>query len=808
MRRIHVALGILYFAASAASGVTYTVTSTADSGAGSLRQAITDANANPGADTIQFNIVGSGVQTITPATPLPPITEAVTIDGYTQPGSSANTNPVGQGLNSVLLIELDGSATAGLEGGLSAGLNAGLNVQAPNVTVRGLVISQFSQGGVVGGADHSNLVVEGCFLNTSPDGLAGQGVAYAVNVTSPNVRIGGLTAAQRNLIGPASIGTTMQLAGLASGVVQGNLVGTDISGTRAIGPIDPDSIGVSLGSTGAMLFGGTDPNAANVIAGVDSGIALASTTTTIQGNFIGVDAAETGIIRGGIAGIFVPSVSTGSVIGGTNPGEGNVIGGFQYGLIFDTPVTLHGNFIGTDTTGTKNFGNRLMGILVSTGQLAVGGIGPGEGNVIAFNGWVGVLVESLGENPIRGNRMFNNGVGGVAGGGAVGIDLSLSATPNGPTANDLGDGDAGANERQNYPILTSAVPEGGGTRVIGTLNSLASTTFDLDFYSNPSCRDRPRDVPQAEFYLGSEQVTTDASGNASFNFLLPTPIDAGAPVTATATDPVGNTSELSPGIAYRISPGVGGPGDTGNQTINGQLFDPAATVTVGGNPIASTFVNETLMRFVGPSLTPGGVYDVTVTNPGGLTGTVRNGYVSRFSDVADGSLFDTLISQLVAGGITVGIGGGNYGPNQNVTRQQMAVFVLKAKYGICYVPPPCVQVFSDVPCSSNFAPWVNQFAAEGITGGCGAGIFCPTNPVRRDQMAVFLLKARYGSTFTPPPCTGVFGDVPCPSTFAPWIELLAAEGITGGCGGGNYCPLNNNTRGQMAAFIVKTFTLP
>jgi hypothetical protein len=75
-------------------------------------------------------------------------------------------------------------------------------------------------------------------------------------------------------------------------------------------------------------------------------------------------------------------------------------------------------------------------------------------------------------------------------------------------------------------------------------------------------------------------------------------------------------------------------------------------------------------------------------------------------------------------------------------------------------------------------------------------------------MAVFLLKAKYGSTFTPPPCTGEFADVPCPSTFASWIELLAAEGITGGCGGGNYCPLNNNTRGQMAAFIVKTFTLP
>ena len=392
----------------------------------------------------------------------------------------------------------------------------------------------------------------------------------------------------------------------------------------------------------------------------------------------------------------------------------------------------------------------------------------------------------------------------------MGIDLHFSATPGGVTPNDAGDPDEGANERQNYPVLTSAVLEGGGTRVIGTLNSTASTTFDLDFYSNPGCLDRPRSLPQAEFYLGSEQVTTDASGNAPFNFLLSTPIEAGAPVTATATDPNGNTSELSAGIVFSFGPGVGGPGDTSNQVIGGQLFDPAATVTVGGNPVAATVQSSSVIQFVGPSLTPGSVYDVTVTNPGGLSGTVKNGYVSRFLDVPKSSLFDTLIAKLVAGSITAGIGSGNYGPGQNVTRQQMAVFVLKAKYGACYVPPPCVQVFTDVPCTSDFAPWVNQFAAEGITGGCGPNVYCPTNPVRRDHMAVFLLKGLYGSNFTPPPCTGFFDDVVCPSTYAPWIERLFNEGITGGCGGpgNNYCPLNNNTRGQMAAFIVNTFSLP
>ncbi len=153
------------------------------------------------------------------------------------------------------------------------------------------------------------------------------------------------------------------------------------------------------------------------------------------------------------------------------------------------------------------------------------------------------------------------------------------------------------------------------------------------------------------------------------------------------------------------------------------------------------------------------------------------------------------------------MGGGNYGVDAPTLRQQMAVFILKAEHGLCYTPPPCVGTFTDVPCSSNFAPWIEAMANEGITGGCGNGNFCPTNPVRRDQMAVFLMKGEHGSSYVPPTCQGIFGDVACPSNFADWIEQLSAEQITGGCGGGNYCPANANTRGQMAVFLTKTFHL-
>ena len=180
-----------------------------------------------------------------------------------------------------------------------------------------------------------------------------------------------------------------------------------------------------------------------------------------------------------------------------------------------------------------------------------------------------------------------------------------------------------------------------------------------------------------------------------------------------------------------------------------------------------------------------------------------------FHDVPASSGFCAWIEELARRGITGGCGGGNYCPNDPVTRQQMAVFLLKGKHGLCYVPPACTPgFFADVACPSTYANWIEALANEGITGGCGGGNYCPTNPVRRDQMAVFLLKAEHGSSYTPPACTGVFTDVPCPGTFTNWIEELYHENIAAGCGSGNYCPSNPNNRGQMAVFITKTFNLP
>jgi hypothetical protein len=142
------------------------------------------------------------------------------------------------------------------------------------------------------------------------------------------------------------------------------------------------------------------------------------------------------------------------------------------------------------------------------------------------------------------------------------------------------------------------------------------------------------------------------------------------------------------------------------------------------------------------------------------------------------------------------------------------VFLLKAAHGEGYAPSSCTGVFADVACLPTpafAADWIEQLAAEGITGGCGGGNFCPDAPVTRAQVAVFLLKGEHGSAYAPPACTGAFADVAClptPAFAADWIEQLAAEGITAGCGNGNFCPGGLNTRGQMAVFLTKAFNLP
>ena len=154
----------------------------------------------------------------------------------------------------------------------------------------------------------------------------------------------------------------------------------------------------------------------------------------------------------------------------------------------------------------------------------------------------------------------------------------------------------------------------------------------------------------------------------------------------------------------------------------------------------------------------------------------------------------------------------NYCPETVVTRSQMAVFLERGIHGPSYNPPAVggSTGFGDVQLAYWAGAWIKQLATEGITGGCGSGNYCPESPVTRAQMAVFLLRSKYGPSYNPPPVEGSTGFTDVDPTYwaGAWIKQLVAEGITAGCGSGNYCPESPVTRAQMAVFLVRTFNLP
>ena len=185
-----------------------------------------------------------------------------------------------------------------------------------------------------------------------------------------------------------------------------------------------------------------------------------------------------------------------------------------------------------------------------------------------------------------------------------------------------------------------------------------------------------------------------------------------------------------------------------------------------------------------------------------------------FTDVAINHWAQSYIERLYAAGITGGCGTNplRYCPEGTVTRAQMAVFLERGMHGSSYSPPAVggSTGFGDVQITHWAAKWIKQLAIDGITAGCGGGRYCPESSVTRAQMAVFLLRAKHGASYRPPAVgssTG-FGDVQPAHWAAAWIKQLVAEGITAGCGNGNYCPESPVTRAQMAVFLVRTFNLP
>ena len=768
-------------------GAVFTVTNTNDSGAGSLRQAILDANATPGADIIEFAIPGSGVQTIVTASPLA-VTESVAIDGHSQSGAAPNTDPVAD--NAAILIELAGT-----------GATDGLTITGGSTTVQGLSLHGFQTAIALSTA--ADNLIQGNFIGLTASGALTDGNLTGVTITGTTGldRIGDSTPAARNVIsGNSSAGVLLTSVGDKK--ILGNLIGTAPNG------VDPaaNGIGVEFSTTNGSQIGGPNPEDGNVISGNTSdGISMTqSTFDLVQHNRIGTDAAGTSKLGNGGRGVRVEALAAlvqflDNVVSG-NAGDGL---SFDYGNIYPAGIFVSANFIGTDASGTLPLGNGGAGVLSESAPVL-----QVNGNTIAYNkkGIWATEPSFLATQTFSANSIHSNH--------GLGIVLGADGTirPNVPV------------DFLNFPLITSVVSNGSTTTIQGTYYGPGPQTVHLEFFSSPACsKEWPRQFDEGASYLGEGSVTTDFSGHGTFSVDLPVALTDEV-VTATARtlvytlrdgispDPPGpqtaHTSGFSQRLPFSVSPMSGDPAGAVPVSISGTSFVFGATATFGNQPGSGLVVwDSTHIQVDTPALAPGAAYDVTVTNTDGTHGTLPLGFVADFLDVPPSHLFHDDVVTLASDGITGGVGGGNYGVAQSVLRQQMAVFLLKGKHGICYTPAPCTGVFSDVTCPSTFADWIEALASEGITGGCGAGVYCPQNPVRRDQMAVFLLKAEHGSSYLPPACAGTFPDVPCPSTFADWIEQLAAENITGGCGAGNYCPGNPNTRGQMAVFIVKTFSL-
>ena len=534
----------------AAGPQTFVVTNTSDSGAGSLRQAILDANARVGPDTITFAIPGAGVRTITLASLLPAITDPVTIDGTTQPGFGGTP-----------IVELNGNGLGG----------NGLGVSAGNTTIRGLAINRFAQG--ISLVTSGGNIIEGNYIGTDTTGtIARPNSTAGILIGSANNRIGGSSPGSGNLISGngSNGGILISGAGASNNIIQGNRIGTNAAGTAAV----PNGFhGVSISSAPNNQIGGTAPGAGNLVSGnAQNGIAIffsEAANTRIEGNRVGTNAAGTAAIPNLLDGIGTNLGVPNTIVGGAAAGAGNLVSGnarFGVGIFSASGTLIQGNLIGTDFTGTIALQNTNTGAaLFNAVNSIVGGTLVGEGNTIRFNGGAGVSVPTA--NPVStGNRILRNAISGNA---QLGIDIGAT----GVTPNDVGDADSGANNLQNFPVLTSV---SGGVQA--TLNSTANGTFRIEFFGNAAC-DASGNGEGATF-LGSASLTTAANGNATIPFFAA----VAQFVTATATDASGNTSEFSPCVGVTTLAqhlGAANP-TTEGFTQAGGVSAPAPVVNDGG----------------------------------------------------------------------------------------------------------------------------------------------------------------------------------------------------------------------------------
>ena len=507
----------------------YTVINNGDTGTGTLRQAIINANGNPGGDTIRFNLPNTEL-VINPLTPLPTLTDSgTTIDGTSQTGYDKTTGQP--------LVVIDGSKLPAAQQG------PGLAVSGGSCTIKGLTIDNFagfSSAGIALSGSPGDLVQD-CYIGTSANGLtAAANGGNGISIGASSSTIGGVGVGQRNVIS-GNGGQGINITNANKTVVQGNYIGLGADGSTVVANAFD---GIDMTSSVGNQIGGIAVGAGNVISGNGfQGIFIfvgGSTGDTIQGNFIGTDSTGTVAQPNGNDGILIQD--GGSVTIGGVGNAGNVIsgnGGSGILLLGSNAknISIAGNLIGVAASGGGSVPNKGAGILVNgAANDVIGGGAVTLGNVIANNGasgnQAGIFVLSGQGIEILSNSIHDNANGGIF----------LSP---------------GANADIPAPVITSAQSAAGITEIRGTLTvdpaSGANDNFTIQFFDNQAADAAGKF--EGKTLIGQTVVTADLSGNATFDVRLPIGTTIGDNITATTTQQqVQNTSQFSAPVPVVAAP--------------------------------------------------------------------------------------------------------------------------------------------------------------------------------------------------------------------------------------------------------------
>ncbi len=422
--------------------------------------------------------------------------------------------------------------------------------------------------GIKLGQSAAGTAVYGNWIGTNSAGGAAIGSQpVGIDVLALSCTIGGTDAAHRNVISGNSQDGIVVEPHSTGCTIRGNFIGLDATGTVAVGN---SGYGIRGDGVHDLTIGGATAADGNVIAGNTGGIRLGTGAhdNAVLDNVIGLDASGTVNLADAGSGIEIVDADHNQI---GLPGAGNVIAGFSHeGIdLMGTGATgnsIQGNWIGTNKLLAAGLGNTLMGVYVSRASgNEIGGTAAGAGNVLAHN-LIGVWIDRGVRDDVSGNSTFENVL--------LGIDIG----PLGVQPDDGLDADGGANQGQNYPLLSSAIVNGGTTEVEGVLGNVPNTQYRVELFSSPACD--PTGFGEGKTYLGSTQVTTDDSGDGNLSLSLGVAV-ADPFVSATVTDGLGNTSELSPCAL------VGGP-NPGKI----QFFQSSTIVYEGGQAFADVVVTR------------------------------------------------------------------------------------------------------------------------------------------------------------------------------------------------------------------------